>query len=98
MVTGPVRRTRGDDGGDPKLEALLERLHAESGPQVEATAEYFRARAASRRLSWEGLDERAHRFRGPSGAYFDFVAAPENGLMTRTLPFAGGLEFTVKAR
>jgi predicted O-methyltransferase YrrM len=30
-------------------------------------------------------------------AYFQFVNDPANGLRTLTLPFAGGLEFTVKA-
>jgi predicted O-methyltransferase YrrM len=30
-------------------------------------------------------------------AYFDFVNDPANGLRTLTLPFDGGLEFTVKA-
>jgi predicted O-methyltransferase YrrM len=29
-------------------------------------------------------------------AYFDFVNDPANGLRTMTLPFSGGLEFTVK--
>ena len=28
--------------------------------------------------------------------YFAFIADPGNGLRTLTLPFAGGLEFTVK--
>jgi hypothetical protein len=30
--------------------------------------------------------------------YFAFVNDPQNGLRTMTLPFDGGLEFTVKVR
>jgi predicted O-methyltransferase YrrM len=30
--------------------------------------------------------------------YFDFVYDPRNGFRTMTLPFEGGLEFTVRAR
>lgn len=29
-------------------------------------------------------------------AYFDYIADPKNGLRTMTVPFAGGLEFTIK--
>lgn len=29
-------------------------------------------------------------------AYFDYIADPKNGLRTMTLPFPGGLEFTIK--
>jgi predicted O-methyltransferase YrrM len=47
---------------DPKLEALLGRLHAESEGQAEATSRYYRERAATGDLSWEGMDDRAHRF------------------------------------
>ncbi len=37
------------------------------------------------------------QFRGAYGEYFDFVRDPHNGLRTMTLPFEGGLEFTVRA-
>jgi len=30
------------------------------------------------------------------GRFFEFVEDPKNGLRTLTLPFEGGLEFTVK--
>jgi len=34
--------------------------------------------------------------RGPYRAYFDYIGDPANGFRTMTLPFAGGLEMTVK--
>ena len=48
--------------GDPKLEALLDRLHADSKGQEEATSAFFQKRAEAGELSWEGLDETSHRF------------------------------------
>ena len=38
------------------------------------------------------------QFRDAYGEYFEFVRVPRNGLRTMTLPFEGGLEFTVRAR
>ena len=38
------------------------------------------------------------QFRDAYGEYFAFVNDPQNGLRTMTLPFDGGLEFTVRAR
>jgi predicted O-methyltransferase YrrM len=38
------------------------------------------------------------QFREAYGEYFAFVHDPRNGLRTMTLPFEGGLEFTVRAR
>ena len=37
------------------------------------------------------------QFRDAYDDYFDFVHDPRNGLRTMTLPFEGGLEFTVRA-
>jgi predicted O-methyltransferase YrrM len=37
------------------------------------------------------------QFREAYGEYFEFVHDPRNGLRTMTLPFEGGLEFTVRA-
>jgi predicted O-methyltransferase YrrM len=37
------------------------------------------------------------QFRDAYGEYFEFVHDPRNGLRTMTLPFEGGLEFTVRA-
>jgi predicted O-methyltransferase YrrM len=38
------------------------------------------------------------QFREAYAEYFDFVQDPRNGLRTMTVPFEGGLEFTVRAR
>ena len=38
------------------------------------------------------------QFRKAYGDYFDFVHDPRNRLRTMTLPFEGGLEFTVRAQ
>jgi len=38
------------------------------------------------------------QFRDAYGEYFEFVHDPRNALRTMTLPFEGGLEFTVRAR
>jgi predicted O-methyltransferase YrrM len=38
------------------------------------------------------------QFREAYREYFDFVNDPRNGFRTMTLPFEGGLEFTVRAR
>jgi predicted O-methyltransferase YrrM len=37
------------------------------------------------------------QFRDAYRKYFEFVNDPRNGLRTMTLPFEGGLEFTVRA-
>ena len=37
------------------------------------------------------------QFREAYGEFFEFVHNPRNGLRTMTLPFEGGLEFTVRA-
>src|SRR5258706_6801657 len=47
---------------DPKLEALLDRLHARSAEQNEALATYFTTRAREGTLDWNGFDDRTHRF------------------------------------
>jgi len=47
---------------DPRLEALLERLHAQSSAQGEAMNTYFVTRAREGSLDWKGFDERTHRF------------------------------------
>ncbi len=48
---------------DPKLEALLSRLHAESDAQVEETNAYFAGRARKGTLDPDNLfDEDTHRF------------------------------------
>ena len=47
---------------DPKLEALLADLHAQSVAQEAETAAYFQRRAKAGELSWDGLDAQSHQF------------------------------------
>jgi len=47
---------------DPRLEALLDRLHAQSSGQNEAVMSYFMTRAQEGTLDWSGFDEGMHRF------------------------------------
>ena len=47
---------------DPRLEALLDRVHAQSTGQNEAVMSYFMTRAQEGTLDWSGFDEGMHRF------------------------------------
>lgn len=47
---------------DPKLEDLLERLHAQHDAQGGDILAYFQSRAAAGELNWEGFDADAHAF------------------------------------
>lgn len=47
---------------DPRLEALLDRLHARSAGQGEELASYFAARAREGTLDWGRFEERDDRF------------------------------------
>ena len=47
---------------DPRVEMVLDRLHAQSASQSEAVGAYFSARAAEGSLDWNGFDEAANRF------------------------------------
>jgi predicted O-methyltransferase YrrM len=47
---------------DPRLEALLDRLHAQSDAQNEALTSYFTARIREGSLDWNKFDERTDRF------------------------------------
>ena len=49
---------------DPRLEQLLDRLHAQSAGQNEAVVSYFMARASAGTLDWNTFDEGMHRFMG----------------------------------
>jgi predicted O-methyltransferase YrrM len=42
------------------------------------------------------IADNTEQFREAYGEYFDFINDPANGLRTMTLPFDGGLEFTVR--
>jgi len=70
---------------DPKLEALLDRLHGDSDGQLEATAEFFRKRAAAGELSWEGMDELSHRFMSDKFVALDRDKAEFCYLLCRSL-------------
>ncbi|MBI1814031.1 MAG: class I SAM-dependent methyltransferase [Deltaproteobacteria bacterium] len=47
---------------DPRLEALLDRLHALSTGQNETVVSYFMKKAQEGTLDWSGFDEDTHRF------------------------------------
>jgi len=47
---------------DPKLEAFLDALHAQSEGQNDAINAYFRKRIEERTLSWDGFDADTTRF------------------------------------
>lgn len=54
MVTGVL--------ADPALQAIVERLHAQSLAQEVETGAWFAERAKRGELSWDGLDEKSHRY------------------------------------
>lgn len=58
-------------------------------PAIERVAPYLRPGAVV-------ICDNTTQFREAYGDYFDFVADPANRLRTMTLPFDGGLEFTVR--
>jgi predicted O-methyltransferase YrrM len=47
---------------DPKLQALIDALHARSVAQEAETRAWFSERARKGELSWDGLDEASHRY------------------------------------
>jgi predicted O-methyltransferase YrrM len=47
---------------DPALQALVDRLHAQSLAQEAETGAWFSERAQKGELSWDGLDEKSHRY------------------------------------
>jgi predicted O-methyltransferase YrrM len=47
---------------DPRLEQLLDRLHAQSAGQNETVISYFMTRASEGTLDWNTFDEGMHRF------------------------------------
>ncbi len=76
----------------PVVDGLLDRLYEQNASQDAALGEYFSARAAEGSLDWNSFDERTNAY----ADYFEFVRDPGNRLRTLTLPFPGGLEFTVR--
>ena len=47
---------------DSRIEALLDRLYAQSAGQTEEMASYFAARAQAGDIDWNAFDERANQF------------------------------------
>jgi predicted O-methyltransferase YrrM len=47
---------------DPKVQALIDRLQAQSQGQEAETGAWFADRAKKGELSWEGFDETSHRY------------------------------------
>jgi predicted O-methyltransferase YrrM len=47
---------------DPKLQAIVDRLQAQSVGQEAETGAWFSDRAKKGELSWDGLDEKSHRY------------------------------------
>jgi predicted O-methyltransferase YrrM len=47
---------------DPKVQALADRLNAQSVAQEAETGAWFSDRAKKGELSWDGLDEKSHRY------------------------------------
>jgi hypothetical protein len=47
---------------DPRLEVLLDRLHAQSAAQSEELTSYFMTRAKEGSLTGNEFDEQSHRF------------------------------------
>jgi len=47
---------------EPRLQAILDRLHATSEAQMPEMGAYFGRRAQAGELDWKGLDADAHRF------------------------------------
>lgn len=60
-------------------------------PALELVSPHLRAGAAV-------ICDNTQQFRDAYEEYFAFVNDPRNGFSTMTLPFEGGLEFTVKVR
>lgn len=63
----------------------------------ERTNEFLRDVAPRLREGAVVICDNTQQFREAYRAYFEFVDDPRNGLRTMTLPFEGGLEFTVRA-
>ena len=60
-------------------------------PALELVAPHLRIGATV-------ICDNTHQFREAYNEYFAFITDPRNGFSTVTLPFDGGLEFTVKVR
>jgi predicted O-methyltransferase YrrM len=70
---------------DPALQALVDRLQAESQAQDEAMGAYFHRRAKAGDLSWDTLDEDANRFLADKLVALDPIKAEFCHLVCRSL-------------
>ena len=70
---------------DPKVQALTERLHAQSVAQEPETGRYFSERAKKGDLSWDGLDADANRFMADKLVALEPVKAEFCHLVCRSL-------------
>lgn len=71
---------------DPSLQALLDRLHAQSAAQEAETVQYFAGRAQRNEISWDdGLDADANRFMADKMVALDPIKAAFCWIMCRAL-------------
>ncbi|HSJ96955.1 MAG TPA: class I SAM-dependent methyltransferase [Myxococcota bacterium] len=70
---------------DPKLRALLDRLHAASAREAGTLAEYFTRRAREGALDWNRFDAETHRFLGDKLVALDRDKAELCHLLCRAL-------------
>ena len=86
---GDLRETLVDVGG-PVDFMLVDVWTPMARPALALVAPHLREGAVV-------ICDNTTRFREAYRDYFEFVNDPQNGLLTMTLPFEGGLEFTVRA-
>ena len=86
---GDLRETLADTGG-PVDFMLVDIWTPMARPALELVAPSLRDGAVI-------ICDNTTQFRDAYGDYFAFVSDPANRLRTMTLPFEGGLEFTVRA-
>jgi len=87
---GDLRRTLADIDG-PIDFMLVDIWTPMARPALELVAPHLREGAVI-------ICDNTSQFRDAYADYFAFVRDPRNGFRTMTLPFEGGLEFTVRAR
>jgi len=87
---GDLRDTLVDVGG-PVDFLLMDIWTSMARPALALVAPHLREGAVV-------IADNTLQFREAYGEYFEFIHDPRNGLRTMTLPFEGGLEFTVRAR
>ena len=85
---GDLRQTLADVRG-PIDFMLIDIWTPMARPALSLIAPHLRAGAVV-------ICDNTEQFREAYGEYFEFVHDPLNGLRTMTLPFEGGLEFTVR--